>query len=372
MLEIQTKERNTFREVTQTKKICVTIRSLANGGAEKQSLMLVRALRERYDTHLVVVSPEPQHPKHLSYINEQQLKHHFLRGNAFTRIRAFTRFLKENEIDIIFSFLPGDTLFSAVAGWLAKVDYIVGGIRNAKMAPHKKFTLRYLHNHLLHYSVSNCRSGKDFFAGQGFKRDKILVVPNGLDLDSDLIVRPKKSRLIIVTIGRFVDQKDYHSAVESIACLLKKYCPELPFIYRIIGYGEQEQEIRNWIRTYDLEELVELHINPGNIGDLLQESDVYLCTSIFEGLSNAILEAMSCSMPIVATAVGDNDLLVKNKVNGFLVPPKEPEKTAHRLYELLQSYEKRIDFGLKSYEMVKTRYSYESFQRQYFDIIENL
>ncbi len=354
------------------KKICVTIKSLANGGAEKQSLLLAKALQEKYETHFVIVSDTPKLQQHLDLIEKENISHIFLKGNLLQRLSDLRTFLRKKQIDIIFSFLPGDTFLGAIAGKLEGVPYLFGGIRNSQMAKPKLFVLKYLHNHLLSYSIANCHSGSETCVSSGFKKEKMLVIPNGIELGTDISKRSPKEKLIVTTIGRFVEQKDYHTAIKSIAYLTQSYELDCQITYRIIGHGEQESRIRQWIKNDNMEGIIELLINPSNVPQLLKESDIYLCTSIFEGLANAIMEAMSYGMPIVATQVGDNSHLVENNVNGYLAEPKDYPTIAARLYDLIQSDNLRIELGKNSYDKLKINYGLERFQRNYFDLIESL
>ena len=72
------------------------------------------------------------------------------------------------------------------------------------------------------------------------------------------------------------------------------------------------------ISLLDLEKEVTILINPPNIHDILKSCDIYLSTSLFEGLSNSIMEAMSTGLPVIATDVGDNRYLLRMDTTGIL------------------------------------------------------
>ena len=84
-----------------------------------------------------------------------------------------------------------------------------------------------------------------------------------------------------------------------------------------------ENEIRLLVRQLKLNTEVENLINPPNIPDILNACDIYLSTSLYEGLSNSIMESMVAGLPVVATNVGDNQYLIKDDYNGFLVPCRD-------------------------------------------------
>ena len=85
--------------------------------------------------------------------------------------------------------------------------------------------------------------------------------------------------------------------------------------------------------------------NPSNLDEYLSKSDIYLSTSLFEGLSNSIMEAMAYSLPIIATDVGDNNYLVQDGYNGFVTNVKDVDEIAKKLLSLVIDKEKRLKMG---------------------------
>lgn len=352
--------------------ICVLIRSLANGGAEKQSLLLAKALKDQYETHLIVLDKQPMHPKHIETIDAAEISCMVLDGNLISKMMTVVRFLKERNISYIFSYLPSDTLFAAIAGKLSGVKHIYGGIRNARMPRFKREILKHLHNRTLKGSIANCHSGADHFISHGFRHDKMLVMPNGIEVNgfSSGSNSSSEAEVQILSVGRFVEQKDYETALKAISILQDKLKPSVPFRYSIIGYGKLERQIESWIRQYGLGEIVELYIDPPNIHEHFANADIYLSTSIFEGLSNTIMEAMGYGIPVVATRAGDNEFLVQDQSNGFLTEIKDAESLAEGLNQLIGDEDLRTRFGKESYDLIKDNYSYEAFQKNYYSLIE--
>ena len=138
----------------------------------------------------------------------------------------------------------------------------------------------------------------------------------------------------------------------------------------IIGYGEEEQNIRGWIKEFDVENNVNMYIRPNNVQDIVRDADIYLSTSLFEGTSNSIMEALNWSLPIVATNVGDNDHLVINGQNGFLHPIGDAKGMAQSLSKLLDSVELRNQYGNASNQNLRNNYSVEIFEGRYLKLIE--
>ncbi|MBO7272587.1 MAG: glycosyltransferase family 4 protein, partial [Bacteroidaceae bacterium] len=102
----------------------------------------------------------------------------------------------------------------------------------------------------------------------------------------------------------------------------------------------------------------------------VRDADIYLSTSLFEGTSNSIMEAMNWSLPVVATNVGDNNHLVIDGVNGTLHPIGDAKGMAESIANLLTNYELRKEYGLASNKNLRENYSMEIFEKRYLKLIE--
>ena len=353
--------------------ICIIIRSLANGGAEKQSILLANALQDEYHVQLVILSKEPRHHAHLDAITAYGLDHTYLEGGTFTKLKAFTALLKKHQVDLIFSYLPGDTFFAAIGGKLAGVKHIYGGMRSSLIPEWKKRVgLRFAHNHLLSATIANSHAGKDYYKDNGFNDEKTIVIPNGMIVKQDYLGRELKETVEILSVGRFVPAKDYETAIKSISMLKKSKTLNKNFKYIIIGAGELEDQLRHWIRAYKCEDCVELVIDPPNIPDYYRKADIYLCSSFFEGFSNTLMEAASFSLPIVSTDAGDNAYLAIHDETGFISPIYDANSLANHLAILINEDTIRATMGKRSYEHLLKNFSYEAFQKRYKSLLEEI
>lgn len=357
---------------TERRNICLTINSLDSGGAEKQCLLLAKALQPFHNTLLVILNPRPVYPPRLKVIQEEGLDHIYLSGNPILNIVQLTRLLRKRKIDIIFSFLPTDTIISAICGKAAGVTYIIGGIRNSYISSFKYAILKFVHNYISNYTISNNFSAYHAAIDYGFK-DRVLVIPNGIAiraLAKKEIARP--NTITIISVGRLVKQKSYETAIRSIAHLKSMLGTGYEVKYKIVGQGSEEEAILSNIEKYKVKQTTELITNPPNIYELLETADIYLCTSIFEGISNSIMEAMNCALPIIATDAGDNSKLVIHGINGFITPVRDYKQLGEHLYELVNSIDDRQRMGKASYDHLVKYYSYKTFQNYYLRFIEQI
>lgn len=349
--------------------IAIFVKNLTSGGAEKQAALLAKALSSDYDVHFIVFNAAKMHQKYLDLISETPEVHlTCFNGGHISRFRQFCTYIKRNRIELIFSYLTAANLYACLAGTLTGAK-VVTGLRNAELPMGKRIADRFMTNHTAVLTIANCFSGKQNFVSQGFREKKIHVIQNCFDNISPYASKKESATTTIITVGRFVEQKDYLTAIKSVA---KAYNTYKDIRFCIIGFGELEQQIRAWVRDEGIAEITDILINPNNISQYLEKADIYLSTSLFEGTSNSIMEAMNADLPIVATNVGDNSYLVKDGTNGFLTEKKDTNMLSHCLGILISDRDKRHQFGKRSKELLYENYSLNTFRDRYIKIIKEL
>lgn len=353
-----------------SQNIAILIPSLKPGGAEKQATLLATVLDKHYSVDMYLLyGDEGAAPQNLELLSQSNVKVHSLKGNVFSKIGQLKQRLKERGTDVLLNYLTSCDVIGAIAGRLAGVKKVYGGIRNARVEWSKMIADKVAHNYIASGSVYNCYSGAEYFSSKGYKKDRNVVIPNCFLNISEPMARADREVKHIVTVGRFVPQKDYKTIIRTIACLKEL---RQDFVMDIIGYGVEEENIRSWIKEYGVGEYINIHIRPDNVQDIVRDADIYLSTSLFEGTSNSIMEALNWSLPVVATNVGDNDYLVIDGVNGTLHPIGDAEGMAQSIATFLGSVELRNEYGAKSNQNLRDNYSMEIFEKRYIHLIEGL
>ena len=351
-----------------SKNIAILIPSLKPGGAEKQATLLATVLDKHYSVDMYLLyGDEGAAPQNLELLSQSNVKVHSLTGNTLSKVLQLKQSLKQKETDVLLNYLTSCDMVGAIAGRCAGVRKVYGGIRNARVEWIKMIADKVAHNYIASGSVYNCYSGAEYFSSKGYKKGRNVVIPNCFLNISEPITRADRDVKHIVTVGRFVPQKDYKTIIRTLACLkgLRR-----DFVMDIIGYGVEEENIRRWIKEYGVGEYINIHIRPDNVQDIVRAADIYLSTSFFEGTSNSIMEALNWSLPVVATNVGDNDHLVEDGVNGTLHPVGDAEGMAQSIATLLNSVELRNEYGAKSNQNLRDNYSMEIFEKRYIQLIE--
>lgn len=158
------------------------------------------------------------------------------------------------------------------------------------------------------------------------------------DLRSSLNILPDD--VVFISVGELNDNKNHSVAIEAFKSLEK-----FNFKYFIVGKGPNYDKLEAAINDNDLNEKIKLLGYRQDIIDLLQVSDVFLFPSYREGLSKALMEAMSFGLPIVASNIrGNTDLVIENK-GGYFFEPSNSEELSSKLLNIYQGEDKRRTFS---------------------------
>jgi len=349
------------------RKISILIPTIKPGGAEKQAALLAVSLSKLHNVFFVAFSGHSEEsPNVRKMLEDAKVNIIYLEGSLMKKSKEYLRFLKDQQIDVCFNYLTNCDVLGSLIERKAGVKQIYNGIRNSKLAPAKLIAEWFAHNYIADYTIYNCYSGARYFESKGYKKSKTIVIPNCFPNISEPINHENNGKKKIITVARFQPQKDYETTIRAIA-EVKKERQDFEFI--IVGHGYLEPKIRQWVKDYGIEDCTTIHIAPNNVQEILKASDVYLSTSLFEGTSNSIMEAMNWSIPVVATNVGDNDQLVLNEWNGMITPVGDYKALASGLIKLLKNDNLRVEMGLRGNERLH-HYSLERFEENYTKLLE--
>jgi glycosyltransferase involved in cell wall biosynthesis len=173
----------------------------------------------------------------------------------------------------------------------------------------------------------------------------------------------KESGFRWLSVGRLVPVKDHVTAVRGFSRALgEENAAELV----IRGAGPTENEVRLAAVECGVEGQVRILAERCDIPRLMNESDGFVISSTVEGMPTVALEAAACGLPIVATDVGGNREVVLDGINGFVVPPKDPEALAAAMIKVMKmSPEERRAMGLAGRMLVEQKYDFDIVAAQY-------
>jgi glycosyltransferase involved in cell wall biosynthesis len=151
-----------------------------------------------------------------------------------------------------------------------------------------------------------------------------------------------------------------HKGQRHLVAAAAKVVRELPDTrFLIVGEGELRNPLERQIHELGLDRHVTLTGFRADVLGLLKSLDVFVMSSITEGLGSAILEAMACRRPVVATRAGGIPEAVEDNVTGLIVPPQDETALAGGIVRLLRSPELRDQFGQAGRQRVIDSFSVE-------------
>ncbi|TSC72474.1 MAG: glycosyltransferase [Parcubacteria group bacterium Gr01-1014_38] len=178
------------------------------------------------------------------------------------------------------------------------------------------------------------------------------VIPNGVDLDE---FRPGASPtargpLTILTVSRLISRKRIDVLLVAAARLKEKM--SMPFRVEIVGDGVDRPYLATFAATVGVTDIVRFQgdVEHDRLPSVYQEADIFVLTSLAEGMPNVLLEALASGLPLIATNTGGSAELILPGVNGFVVQKESPDALAEHLQMLLEDPAQRAAFGRKSRE----------------------
>lgn len=170
---------------------------------------------------------------------------------------------------------------------------------------------------------------------------------------------------VVGMVAQFRPQKGYRHFIEAIPQVLSR-CQEAIFL--VVGDGPERLSVEESIRNLKIESHVILAGHQEDPADYYPAMDVFVLSSLWEGMPYVILEAMAASLPIVATEIAGNADLVRHGVNGLLVPPADSHPIARTISRLLNDKTLREKYGQESRRLIQTMPTIDQWIRRYESI----
>lgn len=171
-----------------------------------------------------------------------------------------------------------------------------------------------------------------------YKRENIIVLPNGIELEKfkDICPQKQNDKTTIIFVGTLRPVKGVEYLIKAMNIIHEKL-PDTDLL--IVGNGPDRDKLETLAQELNLQNRIFFVGNVSNekIPEYMAKADLFVLPSLSEGFPLVIAEAMASGLPIVTTNVGGLPDIVKNGENGFLVEPKNPEALADKIMLLLNN-----------------------------------
>jgi L-malate glycosyltransferase len=350
-------------------------------GAEVMAFHLLCSLKERDNLNVFVILLNEG--RLASEIRKMGLEIHVIDENSNSFINLFLRInklLKGRSVNIIHTHRYKENLLSFLVSIINRKVKLIATQHGMPEFNGRRFSIHNLMNRL-NFSllsrffdkvivVSN-EMKKTLENSYGFKSRSLKVIHNGIPVPENTKGRTDATHFYVGSSGRLFPVKDYRLFIEMANMLKSKS----KIRFRLAGDGPEYAALVALIKEYQLDGVFEMSGHVDDIDSFYNGLDLFVNTSVHEGIPMSILEAMSHGLPVVAPRIGGLPEIIDNGNEGFLIEGRSPAEFAEKcillsedksLYAKMSNAARaRIEKDLSSLKMAEKYYS------QYLEIVKN-
>ena len=353
------------------------------GGAGNAGSNLARGLVQRGHEVLVLTShwdglPFEETRAGVRIVRLSSLRRKMDRSNAFEQI-SFILFASLRALRLLGRFRPDVVLafFGLPSGavalflkWIYKIPYVVS-LRGGDVPGFRPYDFRLYHKlsapflHIIWKNASSIVANSNGLRKLALAFDSryaIPVVPNGVDLGQFIVAHRAWSPPHILSVGRVVHQKGFDLALCALSGL-----KDLEWKWTIAGDGPLMPMLQTMSEEYGLRPRISFAgwLSTEQLKSEYASANLFLFPSRHEGMPNAVLEAMSSGLPVIATAIAGNEELVVDGETGRLVPTEDVDALRESLRTLLMDAGLRAQMGFAARRRVASSFAWDQVAGQY-------
>jgi len=361
------------------------IDNLRPGGAQKALLALVAALRRtRAEPHVWCLGGTSEVEESFAALGVPVLGKPKGALGYLPELVALPRYVRSEQVALVQTFLFHAEVAGRVAARVARrrsLPVVVSSVR-ASNRKHRwwQFALQRATARLVDAFTAVSERTLDFaVAHEGVIRERATVIPNGIDLApwrTPVEKSAARSELdlpagasVIATLGRLHEQKGHAYLLRAARLLAERQADAL---FLIAGYGPLRGRLEAQARELGVAERVRFLGYRRDVRRILAAADIFVLPSLWEGMSNAIMEAMAAGRPVVATAVDGNVDQVADGETGLLVAPANAEALAEALNRLCQNPAEAEEMGKRGRMRVEEFFPVERMTEATLDLYARL
>lgn len=364
--------------MTNKKRVVHVIQSLAHGGCENTLLRTLPLLAD-FDHTIITLKDLGILAPQFSLLGirvECVRQKNLLDRKSYQELE---RIIKKENPDIIFTYL-----FHAdvVGRFFLQKKFSVAVIPFLRTTyNHSRYWIarifEFCTKGLVTQYLANSEAVKDFYTQKlGVSPQKITVIPNGIDTHKfDNLPNPLEKRralgfrendMLIICVANLHKNKGHSYLLEAFDSIYLSF-PHAQLL--LVGEGEERISLTRHKNRLRSEKNIHLLGQRDDVPELLSCSQIFVLPTLFEGMSNALLEAMACGLATITTEIPENQAFIQTRENGILVPPKNISLLAQAIEELLRDTALRLQLGQHAKEIIKSSFSLEASTKRWREFL---
>ncbi len=359
---------------------------MITGGADENTLFTIEGLnKEKYEIDLItgeefdlgIINKVNNNHFDIIQIKGLKWKLNFLHDPII--LLKLIKLLKGKHYDIVHTHTTKAGILGRIAAYISEVPVIVHGLHGSTFQAFnsgllnwllflfEKITGRFTDAYI---SVSGVLSEKYIEKGIG-KKENYHTVYSGMELQKFYEVRKKNEYrkkqkdlkiisgdFVIGNVARLETRKGHKFLIDAFKKVIEKR-KDCPLKLLIVGEGNKRKNLESYVRELNLESKVIFSGYGEDVEELMAMMDIFVLTSLREGLPRVLVQAAAVGMPSIAFNVDGVPEIIKDNYNGFLVRPRDVVQLANRIEKYIDNKELVLLHGQKGREFIKDKWSIE-------------
>lgn len=295
--------------------------------------------------------------------------------------------LKREKIEILHTHRYKENFLGALAGKTSRVKHLVRTVHGMSepFTGYRNLMTRF--HHFLDFYVSRFWMEKVITVSRDIehslaaklRRDKLITIHNGIDLER---LRGEKNPaelrqsmgiaaddFVVGSVGRLTPIKGYQFLLRA-GKIISRNKPNFKLV--LVGDGPERQALTRLARELELEQTVIFTGFTPDVAEVISIFDIFVLSSLHEGISISLLEALGLGVPAVVTDVGGNPEVVGDGKTGLLVPPRDENELARACLMLLADKTKREKMGDRGRVLIKQEFSNKQMAERVYRLYQDL
>ena len=337
-----------------SKKIFISCATLGSGGAERVISVLSSPFASHYDNVKIILwISAPIFYDIDPRVEIVDVEKNAKSTNLLKKMLWFRKYISKESPDLILSFLYPWSMKVLLSLFLKKVNVVVAERQDPRVV-FGGYPVRILRD-LLYIKTKGITvqtyENQRYYCK--FLQHKLKTVYNPINMPKETVGKGLSTNKedAIVTVGRLRKEKNHTLLINAFAEFLKTH-PS--YILRIYGGGEEMENLKQFISEMNLEGKVILMGKTNNVFSAIENAKLFILSSNYEGMPNALLEAMCLGLPCISTKVSGATELIQSGTNGILVDVNNKKQMVDAMDEIVDNPEKAEKLARKASELYNT------------------
>jgi L-malate glycosyltransferase len=359
-------------------RVSFMIDRLSRAGTESQLLALIREVdRSRVSPSLVLLDGEDDLSRALEPADCPVLRlgvRRLLSVSAARAARRLRAFWREHRPEVLQVYFLDAAYLGAPVAKMSGVKKVVRVRNNLGywLTPRHRALARLIRP-FVDVTLTNTEAGKRALVeGERHREDRVAVLENGVDtakFNRFMLPDTSKKRVRVGCVANLRPVKNIDGLMRAAKSALERF-PNLTF--EVAGDGGERTALERLHSELGLGDRFVLRGPVADVPAFLRSIEIAVLPSHSEGMSNSLLEYMSSGRAVIATDVGANATLVRDRKDGLIVPPGDETAIVGALGELLAHPVRAAGFGASARQRVETEYSRDAMRRRFEEFYQNL